>query len=167
MQNKKILIVDDDVDVIGMLQPVLEKEGFTVVSANNKKEGIEKAKTESPDLFILDVMMTSHYEGFELCKEIREIPEFLETPVLMETGIEVLDATGPSQEKMREMAHEFRQDPLNRELQVVLIRNTGTGEAAIDYRSGTGESVWLTVNGFIRKPAKPVEVVSTVKKLLG
>ena len=76
MKSKKILIVDDDIDVINVIQTILEHEGYEVSSANNKKEGLEKAREIKPDLAILDVMMTTHYEGFELAKELTSDPDF-------------------------------------------------------------------------------------------
>ncbi len=61
MKTKKVLIVDDDIDVITVVETILTHEGYEVISANNKKEGMEKIRSEKPDLAILDVMMTTHY----------------------------------------------------------------------------------------------------------
>ena len=69
METKKILIVDDDIDVITVVKAILNKEGYEVIYANDKIEGIKKAWAEKPDMAILDVMMTTHFEGFEMAKE--------------------------------------------------------------------------------------------------
>jgi CheY-like chemotaxis protein len=76
METKKILIVDDDIDIITVVKAILSKEGYNVISASDKIEGFKLAYKEKPDMAILDVMMTTQYEGFELAKEFSENPEF-------------------------------------------------------------------------------------------
>ena len=71
----KILIVDDELDILEFLSYALKKEGFTVITANNGNEGLILAKKHKPDLIILDVMMPEK-DGYEVCKEIREIKSF-------------------------------------------------------------------------------------------
>ena len=68
----KVLIVDDEPDILTMLKYNLEKEGFLVETANNGIEGIEVAKSFNPDIIILDVMMPEK-DGIETCHEIRSI----------------------------------------------------------------------------------------------
>ena len=67
METKKILIVDDDIDVITIIETILKKEGYTVISANDKKEGMKKIREEKPDLAILDVMMTTQTRVSRIC----------------------------------------------------------------------------------------------------
>ena len=62
--KKKILVVDDDLDIQNTLSTLLGRKNFEVIIASNKKEGLEKARSEHPDLAILDVMMESKYDGF-------------------------------------------------------------------------------------------------------
>lgn len=81
METKKILIVDDDIDVITIIQTILQKEGYKVIAANDKIEGMKKIREEKPDMAILDVMMTTRYEGFELAKEITDDPQLSKMPV--------------------------------------------------------------------------------------
>ena len=71
MSNAKILIVDDDPDIIDFLRYNLEKEGYTVKTARNGKEAIYYNEHFCPDLILLDVMMPET-DGIEACKEIRE-----------------------------------------------------------------------------------------------
>ncbi len=71
--NYKILLVDDEPDILEFLSYNLKKEGYTVFTAVNGKEGLAVAKTEIPNLIILDVMMPD-MDGIETCREIREIP---------------------------------------------------------------------------------------------
>lgn len=81
----KILIVDDEKDIIEFLQYNFEKEGFKVYSALNGSDGRELAKKEKPDLILLDIMMPG-IDGVELCKELREIPEFDDTIIVFLTA---------------------------------------------------------------------------------
>ncbi len=69
----KILLVDDEPDILEFLSYNLKKEGYNVFTANNGKEAVTIAKKENPHLIILDVMMPD-MDGIETCREIREIP---------------------------------------------------------------------------------------------
>lgn len=100
METKKILIVDDDNDVINILKTILEHEGYSVFAAYNKEEALEITKNVTPDLAILDVMMTTHYEGFELAKALKSTSTLKNMPVVMQTSIEVLTTTNRSVEAM-------------------------------------------------------------------
>lgn len=84
-KNAKILIVDDEKDIIEFLQYSFEKEGFQVYSAGNGTEGKELAIKTRPDLIILDIMMPG-IDGVELCKELRELPEFEDTIIIFLTA---------------------------------------------------------------------------------
>lgn len=163
METKKILIVDDDIDVIAIVKAILSKAGFEVISANDKIEGFKKAWAEKPDLAILDVMMTTHFEGFELAKELSQNPEFQSMPVMMLSSIDILTTNKPS---VQEMAREFRQDPSYRELDVLLVKDTITGNAGVDYRSEEGPSLWLQVDGFLRKPVEAEKLINEVNHLI-
>ncbi len=69
----KILLVDDESDILEFLSYNLKKEGYSVYTATNGKEAIETAKKISPQLIILDVMMPD-MDGIETCREIRTLP---------------------------------------------------------------------------------------------
>lgn len=88
MKKTKILIVDDDPDIVRALQIIMENQGYEVVTANNKKDGLNVALDENPDLAILDVMMTTSQEGFELSRELRAEPRFRNLPIIMLTSID-------------------------------------------------------------------------------
>jgi CheY-like chemotaxis protein len=72
VQGKKILLVDDDSDFRSSTRKILESGGYEVVEAATGKEGFEKAKSESPDLAIIDIIMESFSEGFNLIKRLNE-----------------------------------------------------------------------------------------------
>lgn len=73
-ENNKILLVDDEPDILEFISYNLVKEGFEVFTSNNGKEAIKLAQKERPDLIILDVMMPD-LDGIETCRVIRETPE--------------------------------------------------------------------------------------------
>lgn len=83
--NYKILLVDDEPDILDFLSYNLKKEGFTVFTANNGAEGLAKAKTEKPHLIVLDVMMPE-MDGVETCRQLKEIPELRNTIIAFLTA---------------------------------------------------------------------------------
>lgn len=76
--KQKILVVDDERDIVELISYNLTKEGYQVYQAFNGKEGIEMAKKVNPDLIILDVMMPQ-MDGIEACRLMRAMPEFKST----------------------------------------------------------------------------------------
>ena len=81
----KILVVDDEPDILEFLSYNLEKEGFQVITAENGKQGVEKAKKEQPDIILLDVMMPE-MDGIEACRTLREMPQFEHTIIAFLTA---------------------------------------------------------------------------------
>ncbi len=89
MENAKILIVDDDLDFTKALQVTMESQRYIVVTAADRTEGMEKIRAEKPDLLILDVMMSTWQDGFEMARELKKDTEFKDMPILMLTGVKV------------------------------------------------------------------------------
>ena len=88
MGNAKILIVDDDLDLTKALKVTLESENYSVVTASDRINGMEKIKAERPDLVILDVMMATWEDGFEMARELKKDSQFIKNiPILMLTGV--------------------------------------------------------------------------------
>ncbi|MDZ7816868.1 MAG: response regulator [Planctomycetota bacterium] len=81
----RILIVDDDPDVVESTQIVLENEGFDVISASNITDGKSMVDSENPDLIVLDVMMDAPDDGFVMAQELRA--RKIETPIVMMTSV--------------------------------------------------------------------------------
>lgn len=81
MNQKKILLIDDEHDILEILSYNLEKEGYQVYTADNGNEGIEKAKEILPDLILLDVMMPEK-DGIETCQDLRKIKELQKTLIV-------------------------------------------------------------------------------------
>ena len=89
----KILIIDDDPDIVTAVRMCLESVGHQVLDAKSGKEGIDVIKANRPELIILDVMMETKTEGFQLALKLRspdptsEFAKFKDIPILMLTAI--------------------------------------------------------------------------------
>ena len=88
MENAKILIVDDDPDFTVVMKTILEGEQYNVITASTRAEGMERITAEKPDLVILDVMMSTWSDGFEMARELKKNPDYKDTPIIMLTGVE-------------------------------------------------------------------------------
>jgi len=85
VSNKKILVVDDELDIRNLLQTIFTNEGYTVLLAKNGEEGIRLARTESPDVIFLDLLM-SGLSGLEVCKILKGNPVTEGIPVVVVTA---------------------------------------------------------------------------------
>lgn len=85
MNEEKILLVDDEPDILEIVKYNLEKEGYRVFTADNGKDAIAIAKKETPDLVILDVMMPE-MDGMETCYQMRNIPALKDTLIAFLTA---------------------------------------------------------------------------------
>lgn len=79
---KKILVVDDEVDVVEVVEMLLELEGYQVIKAYDGKEALEAVEKTIPDLIILDIMMPE-LDGVEVCKRFRENETLNTVPIVM------------------------------------------------------------------------------------
>lgn len=87
MESVKILVVDDEPDILEFLRYNLVKEGYHVLTASNGEEGIKIALAEKPNLIILDIMMPK-MDGVEVCRQLRNKPEFDHTVITFLTARE-------------------------------------------------------------------------------
>lgn len=91
--NKKVLVIDDNPDIVENTRIVLESQKYEVYSAPDGKKGLALIKKVEPDLIILDVMMRHLTEGFDLAQELRstypnpELAHYRSIPILMITSI--------------------------------------------------------------------------------
>ena len=115
--QKKILLVDDDVDLINLYQPVLEKAGYQVDAAFNAQEGLEHFKSFKPDAMIVDLAMEHFDSGFVLCQKIRALHEGQDIPIVImtaaghETGIRF--STQTAEEKKWIRANDYLEKPIS------------------------------------------------------
>ncbi|MES2645616.1 MAG: response regulator [Bacteroidota bacterium] len=87
MESKaRVLIADDEPDILEIVGYNLEKEGYEVMTANDGQQALDLAKSQKPDLIILDIMMP-YKTGAEVCKVLRSNPEFNETLIIMLTAM--------------------------------------------------------------------------------
>lgn len=94
----KILVADDDVQHVDMIKTLLESTGYEVRTAYRPDKAIELARSESPDLILLDVMFAGPPgpDGIETARQIKKIPELAATPVIILSGVrKVLDLPFP------------------------------------------------------------------------
>ena len=79
--TKKILIADDEPDILEIIQFNLQQDGYEVITAKSGDDAVEKAKKHHPDLIILDIMMPGK-TGIEVCNLLRMMPEFKQTLII-------------------------------------------------------------------------------------
>jgi two-component system, OmpR family, alkaline phosphatase synthesis response regulator PhoP len=81
-----VLVVDDDPDIVATSRIVLESNGYEVQTAASGKEALDILARVRPDVMLLDVMMASDTEGFDLAFKLRQDPEFKDLPIIMLTA---------------------------------------------------------------------------------
>ncbi len=83
--NKTIMVVDDNPDIITIVRTILEGKGFNVLSASSGAECLETLKSEKPDLIVLDIMMPE-MDGLEVLTRLKAMSEFSNVPVVLLTA---------------------------------------------------------------------------------
>ena len=109
----KILVVDDDPDLVESVTMILESRNHEVIQAYGGIEGLEKAKAEKPDAIILDVMMPDK-DGYEVCKELKGDPEYSNIPILLLTAVvsQIPSSTYTSRMGMETEADDYIDKPV-------------------------------------------------------
>lgn len=80
--KKKILVVDDEKDIVALMKGRLELSGYEVIEAFDGSEGLEKARKERPDLVILDIMLPK-IDGFQVCRMLKFDTDYKDIPVML------------------------------------------------------------------------------------
>jgi len=86
-KDRKVLVIDDDMDFIEANKVVLEEKGYQVAYALNGQDGLAKAFSDKPHLIVLDVMMNTVDEGFDVARQLRNNPDTRNIPLIMLTAI--------------------------------------------------------------------------------
>ncbi len=84
---QKVLMIDDDPEFVEAISNLLDAKGYDVHTASDGKEGVEKVRAENPDLILLDVMMTTKSEGFDVARLLNEDEKLKDIPIIIMTGI--------------------------------------------------------------------------------
>lgn len=140
--SKKILIVDDEQDVITFLSAILEENGYTSISARDGVEGLDLLRKENPDLVLLDLMMPKK-SGITMFRELRNDWKLSNTPVVVVTGVS--EVTGV------DFRNFIYKQPLRDEKKFV---------------ETTGLTKYTVPDGYVEKPIDPDELIQAVKKAL-
>ncbi|MEW5947482.1 MAG: response regulator [bacterium] len=85
-EGKKILLVDDDENLVEAMKVTLLSQNYEVITAFDGEDGVKKVKEEKPDLIILDIMMDKKH-GYDVCAELKRDPVFSSIPVIILTGV--------------------------------------------------------------------------------
>ena len=99
--TKKILIIDDEPQLVDMIKIRLESNNFGVIAAYDGQEGLEKARKEKPDLIILDLMLPK-IDGYKVCRMLKFDNEYKNIPIIL--------VTSRSQESDKKMGEEVGAD---------------------------------------------------------
>ncbi|MBN1183091.1 MAG: response regulator [Bacteroidales bacterium] len=159
---KKILIVDDSQDMRDSLQAILEENGFETITAYNSESALKGLAEGKPDLILMDVMMDSEQEGFEIVNELKSKKEYSDIPVIIVSGIEVFTCSQAAAEIAIEMRKEFEYHNMN-----VIVLKDALGNTGIDYISEqNGKSIFLNVKGFHAKPVVPERLIDLINKFI-
>lgn len=139
--KQKILIVDDEPDILELIEYNLKKEGYQVYLANNGQEGVAMAKKVHPDLIILDIMMPK-MDGIEACRLMRAIPEFKNTFMVFLTARseEYSEIAGFNVGADDYIAKPIKPRALVSRINAILRRNT-SGEEISDNKVEIGDLV--------------------------
>jgi len=140
--SRKILIVDDELDIITFIGAVLEENGYSSISAKNGIEGLELLRTEKPDLVLLDLMMPKK-SGITMFQELRNNPEMSHTPVIVITGVS--EVTGV----------DFRN---------FMYKKPTPNEK--EFVETTGLTKYTIPDGYLEKPIDPDELIKAIKEAL-
>lgn len=85
MNRGKVLVVDDELYILHILDFSLAAEGFEVITAEDGEQAVTMAKSEQPDLVVLDVMMPK-IDGYEACRKLKQDPNMKDVPVILLTA---------------------------------------------------------------------------------
>ena len=135
---KKILVIDDEPDAITYIETVLADNGYEPISTTSPAEAIELAKSERPDLILLDLIMPEK-SGISLFGELRSDRELKGIPVVVVSGISQVTGADFSEFSFK----------------------LPSGS------EGADETVYVKPDGFVEKPVDPPELIRVIREVLG
>lgn len=124
MSERTVLVIDDDIDLVEIIRVTLEREKLKVIDAQNGERGFALAKERHPDLVLLDVMMGTIDEGFQVAYRLRGEPLTKDIPIIMMSAVG--ERTGFTFDKSRDAdflpVSEFLEKPVSPRRLVDLVR---------------------------------------------
>lgn len=124
MSERTVLVIDDDIDLVEIIRVTLEREKMKVIDAQNGERGFALAKERRPDLVLLDVMMGTIDEGFQVAYQLRAEPLTKDIPIIMMSAVG--ERTGFTFDKGRDAeflpVSEFLEKPVSPRRLVDLVR---------------------------------------------
>jgi CheY-like chemotaxis protein len=129
MMTNKVLIIDDDDDVVFTMRLPLEAHGYQVFRAANHSEGLRKIKEVMPDVILLDVMMDSMTAGFELSRTLRnpdpssDYSAYREIPIVMITAIHATASLRFAPDKAQLPVDAYVEKPIEPEMLLSIVRD--------------------------------------------
>jgi len=120
----KILIVDDDPDIVEAMKIVLENKGYQVDIAGSGAEGLKQVKSAKPDLIILDVMMETGDKGFDVARQLKRDNDYKDIPIIMLTALKEntgMDFTKESGDEEWLPVDDYCDKPLNPEQLILKV----------------------------------------------
>jgi DNA-binding response OmpR family regulator len=115
----RILVVDDEPDILELARVILKSKGYEVITANDGQEALEKVSVSKPDLIILDILMP-RMNGFEVCKKLKSDQETASIPILMFT---VLGRDKDREQGLKAGADDYLVKPFSAEELINIIKN--------------------------------------------
>lgn len=124
MREWTVLVIDDDIDLVEIIRVTLEREKLRVIDAQNGERGFALAKEQQPDLILLDVMMGTLDEGFQVAYRLRSEPLTAETPIIMLSAVGERTGFGFDKDKDKDFlpVNEFIEKPISPRKLVDLVR---------------------------------------------
>ena len=120
----RILLIDDDDDFVQAVTTLLKREGHTVLTAGNGRDGVLRARRDHPDLILLDVMMDERTEGFFVAQELRRAPELARVPIFVVSAVYTEQPEFQVQPDRRWLPHDaFFRKPIDVDALLAAIRS--------------------------------------------
>ena len=143
MMRRRILVVDDEPDLVELVSFNLRAEGYEVITAANGMEALNQARASLPDLIVLDLMMPE-LDGLSVCEILRRLPSTAPIPVIMLTAwkSELTRIIG-----MDTGAEDYITKPFSPRDLVMRVNNTLKAHEEKGLKSGGSEGVWRGGNG--------------------
>lgn len=161
MSGEKILNIDDSPTVQRLIEMILSSQGYKVVLASDGEEGIARAKSERPDLILVDFVMPK-MNGYQVCKTLKEDPSFKDTPIILVTskgdkvGSKFVDVLGITEY----FTKPFQPEELLSKIREVLDKKAEEAAAAAAARARAAASA-ASIKAETAQPAHGLEAVIT------